>query len=137
MAINVWIQKLENKGYLISIMRKGQNSFTDISNDAHDLYLSTDVAINQRPSVFEKILQPTTSAPPCSTSVDAHLPDMSGLGASDCLQMELHIRTAATGTCFMVLLNNMQLLCNADWILHVQEFLANKPENPFLAGNFS
>ncbi|KAL4233287.1 Vacuolar protein sorting-associated protein 13D [Mactra antiquata] len=73
-----------------------------------------DVAINQRRSVFERILQPTKFA------------------SSDSLQLELHYRATLDGAGFKVILNNMKLLCSFEWLIAVQEFIGTKPDNPFL-----
>ncbi|WAR08719.1 VP13D-like protein [Mya arenaria] len=75
-----------------------------------------DVATNQRTSVFEKILQPMKSE------------------SGRRLQLELHWRASQEGTTFSVVVNNMKLLCSFEWIMAVKEFIATKPENPFLYG---
>ncbi|XP_053397933.1 intermembrane lipid transfer protein VPS13D-like isoform X2 [Mercenaria mercenaria] len=73
-----------------------------------------DMAINLRPSVFEKILRPTKDASP------------------DSLQLELHYRATVESTGLKVIINNMNLLCSFDWIIALQQFIVTKPDNPFL-----
>jgi len=55
-------------------------------------------------------------------------------GSRKQLQMELHWRATLDGTTFSVVIDNMKLLCSFDWIMDVKEFIATKPENPFLYG---
>lgn len=74
------------------------------------------MAINLRPSVFEKILRPTKNASP------------------DSLQLELHYRATMDSTGLKVIINNMKLLCSFDWIIALQDFITTKPDNPFLTG---
>ena len=74
------------------------------------------MAINLKPSVFEKILRPTKAASP------------------DSLQLELHYRASAESMGLKVIINNMNLLCSFDWMIALQQFIATKPDNPFLAG---
>ena len=75
-----------------------------------------DMAVNLRPSVFERILEPSSNASPHS------------------LQLELHFRATQDGTRFMIILNNMKLMCSFDWLIRVNEFIMTKAENPFLTG---
>ena len=74
------------------------------------------MAVNLKPSVFERILEPSKTASP------------------DSLQLELHFRSTLEGTRFMILLNNMKLMCNFDWLIKVNEFIMTKAEDPFLTG---
>ena len=76
----------------------------------------SDMAVNLRPSVFERILEPSSNASPHS------------------LQLELHFRATQDGTRFMIILNNMKLMCSFDWLIRVNEFIMTKAENPFLTG---
>jgi len=55
-------------------------------------------------------------------------------GSPDGLQLELHHRTTMQGTFFKVIINNMKLLCNFEWMIALKEFIATKPENPFVQG---
>lgn len=57
-------------------------------------------------------------------------------GSPDGLQLELHHRTTLQGTVFKVIINNMKLLCNFEWMIALKEFIATKPENPFLPGEW-
>ncbi|KAK3583966.1 hypothetical protein CHS0354_033760 [Potamilus streckersoni] len=104
--------------------RLSYDSFSDQSKEvdlvSHEIVASDtrfkDVAHNQRHSVFEKILLPTSETAP------------------DSLQMELHFRASKDGQCFLILLNNMKLMCIFDWLLLVHKFLMTNAENPFQGG---
>ncbi|KAL3882451.1 hypothetical protein ACJMK2_028789, partial [Sinanodonta woodiana] len=104
--------------------RLSYDSFSDQSKEvdlvSHEIVASDtrfkDAAHNQRHSVFEKILLPTSETAP------------------DSLQMELHFRSSKDGQRFLILLNNMKLMCIFDWLLLVHKFLMTNAENPFHEG---
>jgi len=77
----------------------------------------TDAPADVCPNVFNKILQPDSRQ-----------------NGSTCLQLELHYRSTMESNRFMVILNNMKLMCIFDWLLTVQEFLMTKPDDPFQKG---
>ena len=99
----------------IRILRTVDNSlFLTVKNINTSVF--TDVAVNLRPSVFERILEPSDNA------------------SSHSLQLELHFRATQGGTTFMIILNNMKLMCSFDWLITVHEFIMTKAENPFMTG---
>ena len=97
-------------------------SFSDGSRDvdlvSQEILLSdlrfSDLPMNKRSSVFDKILQPMSNREE----------------KNNWLQAEIHFRVTPETNRFTILLNNMRVMGIFDWWIAVLDFISKNPENP-------
>ncbi|KAG1679362.1 Vacuolar protein sorting-associated protein 13D [Nymphon striatum] len=76
-----------------------------------------DSPANSRPNIYVNILQPMHSSKKAKKGI---------------LQAEVHYRMCNNNACFTVLVNNMRIMGIFDWLIAMNEFMMNNPENPHL-----